>query len=476
MNIFSSMFTRESPMKYEDQDGHLQKVLGTKEMIALGIGAVVGAGIFTMPGIVAADYAGPAVVLSFIIAAIIAGLSALAYSEMASAMPFAGSIYTWGNVIYGEFIGWVAGWAILAEYVVAIALISSSWSAYFRGFINPILKSLKMDQFPQFMSGSFNPQTGTSFDFFAMIALLLVGVVVARGVSGAAKVENLLVIGKVAVIVLFIVVGATAIRVSNWVPFIPKHIKGTEFGGISGVFHGASQVFFAYLGFDMIAANSAEVKDAQKTMPKAILGTLGIATALFVGVSAVLTGMFKYSDYKNNAEPAAWALREAGHLFTANLLSAVALVGLFSGMIAVAIGGSRLIYSFGRDGMLPRFFGKLDKKGQPVIATVVVTIVGIVLSSFFTVGDLGNLVSAGTLIAFIVASVGILILRQRKDIDHSGYKMPLYPVLPIVSALASAFLFWSLSSDAKMMMLYWILAGVVVYFIFVVKRLFDNKK
>ena len=233
---------------------------------------------------------------------------------------------------------------------------------------------------------------------------------------------------------------------------------------------GAAQVFFAYIGFDTIAANSAEVKDAQRTMPRAIIGTLLIATVLFVGVAGVLTGMYKYTKYANNAEPAAWALRESGHLFTANLLSVVALVGMFSGLIALMIGGSRLVYSFGRDGLMPQAFAKLDSRGLPFNATVVLTVLGVILGAVFPVGMLANLVSAGTLIAFIVASVGILKLRKREDIDHSGYKMPWYPVLPIISALASLGLFFSLNKDALILALGWVVIGAIVYVLYGAKH------
>lgn len=459
--FFSQFWAKEDPQNYADKDGKLQPVLGMKEMIALGIGTVVGAGIFTMPGIVAADYTGPAVVISFVVAAIIAGLSALAYSEFAAAMPFAGSVYTWANVIFGEFIGWMVGWAIVAEYVIALALVSSSWSAYFQGFISSF--GIKI---PVAITGAFNLHTGTIFDLFGAIALIGVGLLVARGMKGAAVIENWLVIGKVAVILLFVAVGLTAIHVQNWVPFIPAHKAGTDFGGWHGIMMGASQVFFAYLGFDMLAANSAEVKDAQKTMPKAIIGTLLIATLLFVAVSAVLTGMFHYSMYEGNAEPAAWALRKAGHILTANLLSLVALVGMFSGLIGLMVGGSRLIYSFGRDSMLPSALGKLDKHGLPRTAVVVLTVIGIVLGAVFPVSMLANLVSAGTLVAFVVASLGILVLRRRSDIDHSGYRVPFYPVLPIVAALSSFGLLLTLNRDAQVLMLSWLLLGAIIYVLY----------
>ncbi|GAK30090.1 APC family amino acid-polyamine-organocationtransporter [Weissella oryzae SG25] len=457
-SFFAQFWVKENPQTYADKDGKLKPVLGTKEMIAMGIGTVVGAGIFTMPGIVAAEYAGPAVVLSFVVAALIAGLSALAYSEFASAMPFAGSVYTWANVIFGEFTGWMVGWAILAEYVVALALVSSSWSAYFQGFVGSL--GFKV---PTIIGASFNLSTGSWFDLFGALALIGVGYLVARGMKGVAIIENWLVIGKVAVILIFVAVGLTAVHVQNWQPFIPAHRPGTNFGGWHGIMMGASQVFFAYLGFDMLAANSAEVKDAQKTMPKAIIGTLVIATLLFIAVASVLTGMFHYSKYAGNAEPAAWALRQAGHVFTANLLSLVALVGMFAGLIGLMVGGSRLVYSFGRDSMLPKTFGKLDKNKLPTNAVWLLTIVGVVLGAIFPVAVLANLVSAGTLIAFVVASVGVIFLRQRKDIDHSGYKLPFYPVLPILAALSSLALLISLNADAQILMIGWLILGAAFY-------------
>lgn len=458
LKLWQKMIRRENPSSYADKDGKLQPVLGKREVIVMGIGTVVGAGVFTMPGIVASEYAGPAVVISFVIAALIAGLSALAYSELASAMPFAGSIYSWANVIFGEFIGWIAGWAILAEYLIALALVSSAWSSYFQGFLASFGFEL-----PKFFQASFNLTKGTGFDFFGAMAILVVGILASRGLRNIARIENWLVIGKIAVIIIFIVVGATAVQVNNWLPFIPHHQTGTHFGGITGIVAGATQIFFSYIGFDTIAANSAEVKNPQKTMPQAIVGTLVIATALFVGVAAILTGMYPYEKFAGNAEPAAWALRESGHLLTANLLSVVALVGMFSGLVALLIGGSRLMYSFGRDGLMPRQFAQLDKAGLPKVATGIITAIAIILGGIFPISMLANLVSAGTLIAFIVAGLAVLKLRKRTDIDHSGYKMPWYPVLPILAALAAFLLLCSLNTAAIYLTVGWIGIGVIVY-------------
>lgn len=469
-NVWRDMSRKASPSSYAHGNQKLIPSLRTKDLIAMGIGAIVGAGIFTIPGIVAADYAGPAVVISFMIAAIVAGLSALAYSEFASAMPFSGAIYAWSNVIFGEFIGWLIGWIVIAEYVIALALLASGWSAYFQGFIGGLGVNM-----PTALSGSFNLGTGHIVDLLSAIALIGTAMLIVRGMKGVALVENVLVVLKVGAVLLFIVVGATAIQVANWVPFIPAHEAGTNFGGMSGVIGGAAQVFFAYIGFDTIAANSAETIDAQKTMPKAIIGTLVVATGLFIGVAAVLTGMFPYQEYAGNAEPAAWALRQSGHYFTANLLSVVALGGMFTGIIAFMIGGSRLLYSFAKDGLLPHVIGKLDKQGLPLNATILLTIIAVVLSSAMPVSLLANLVSAGTLIAFGAASLGILFLRKRKDIDHSGYKVPLYPVLPIISVLCCLGLFVSLSLASVLMTFIWIAIGALFYFAYGMKHSVQNK-
>ncbi|KAA8434534.1 APC family permease [Weissella sagaensis] len=461
LTLWQKMCRRESPQHYADKDGKLKAVLGKREMMAMGIGTVIGAGVFTMPGIVAAEYAGPAVVISFILAALIAGLAALAYAELASAMPFAGSVYSWANVIFGEFIGWLAGWAILAEYLIALALVSSAWSSYFQGFLSSFGFEL-----PRFFQASVNLNQGTGFDLFGALSILLIGYLACCGLNNIARIENWLVIGKILVIILFILVGLTAVQVNNWVPFIPQHQPGTHFGGLSGILAGATQIFFAYIGFDTIAANSAEVKNPQKTMPQAIIGTLIIATALFVGVAAVLTGMFPYDRFLDNAEPAAWALRESGHLFTANLLSVVALVGMFSGLVALLIGGSRLIYSFGRDGLMPRKLAQLDQKGLPKAAIIVITIIAIILGAVFPISMLANLVSGGTLLAFIIAGMAVLRLRKRPDIVQHRFKMPWFPFLPILTVLTSVMLLCSLNMVAIYLMIGWLIIGALVYLLY----------
>ncbi|MCF6515413.1 amino acid permease [Lactobacillus sp. S2-2] len=465
--FFARLMLKQSPSVYADADSYLKPTLKTKDLLALGIGMVVGTAIFTLPGIVAANHTGPSVPLAFLIGAVVAGLDAFAYAEASSALPFAGSAFSWINVLFGEFFGWIVGWALLAEYFISVAFVASGWSAYAQGFMSSLGISL-----PKFLSSGINPKTGGVFDLMAGLSILLVGFLLSRGVSQAKRVENILVILKLAVVILFIIVGFTSIHMQNYVPFVPKHQPGTSFGGWQGIWAGAAQMFIAYVGFDAIAANTAETKNPSKSMPRGIIGTLMIGTVLFMLVSFALVGMFHYSEYAGNAEPAAWALRKAGHYFTANSLSIVAIVGMFAALIAIQLASSRLIYAFGRDGLLPKFLGHINKNKLPNRALWVVTIAAVVVGSMFPFTFLANLVSAGTLVAFIFVSLGIYALRPRegKDIPVPKFRMPLYPVLPAVSAILSAFIFWGLDKEAKIMMFFWFLIGLVIYFVYGMKH------
>ena len=454
---------KASPASFSHSDAHLHKTLGVKDMLALGVGTIVSTAIFTLPGIVAADHAGPAVAISFVIAAIVSGLAAFAYAEFASALPFAGSAYSWANVVFGEVFGWIAGWALLAEYFIAVAFVASGWSANFKLFLashNLVL--------PPALAGSFAAGNGGVVDISALFAVLIVTVLLWRGTSSTARVENILVIGKVLVILIFIGVGLTAIHPGNYVPFIPDYKPGTTFGGWQGIVAGASQIFLAYIGFDSIAANSAEAKDPKRTMPRGIIGSLVVATILFVTVALVLVGMFHYSKYENNAAPAAWALLQSGHGFTSNLLSVVALIGMFTAIIGMMLAGSRLLYAFGRDGLLPSFLGDVNGKGLPNNALLALSIIAILVGSIFSFTELAGLISAGTLIAFIIVSFGIYALRPRegKDIQEPGFKMPFYPVLPALAALGSGFIFYNLDNQAKLYAFGWFVLGLIIYAVY----------
>ncbi len=471
--LIKRLFLKQNPRVYEEKDAQLTPSLRTRDLIGLGTGMVVGTAIFTLPGIVAAEHTGPAVPLAFIVAAIGAGLSALAYAETSSVLPFAGSAFSWINVLFGEFFGWIAGWALLAEYFISVAFVASGWSAYMQGFLGSFGINL-----PHTLTGGFDPHTGSYIDILAAFAILIVGILISRGVHQVSRIENIIVSVKLLVILMFIVVGATAIHPQNYVPFLPAHQPGTTFGGWQGILAGTAQIFIAYVGFDAIAANTAETINPQKTMPRGLIGTLLLGTGFFIAVSLVLVGMFKYSRYTNNAEPAAWALRQSGHYITANLLSVVAIVGIFSALIAILLASSRLIYAFGRDGLLPKSLGQIDDKHVPNHALWMITFLAMILGSVFPFTFLATLVSAGTLVAFIFVSLGIYALRPREGVDlpEAHFKMPLYPVLPAISAIFSAVIFWGLNTDAKILMVGWFVIGLLIYFIYGIRHSIINKE
>ncbi|WP_035515869.1 APC family permease, partial [Lactobacillus helveticus] len=388
---------------------------------------------------------------------------------------FAGSAYSWINVVFGEFWGWIAGWALLAEYFIASAFVGSGLSANFRALIAPM--GLKL---PASLSNAFGTNGGI-IDAISLISILLVALLISHGVSRAARVENGLVVLKVLAILLFIVVGLTALKGANFTPFIPKYRPTAHgpFGGWQGIYAGVSMIFLSYIGFDSIAANSAEAINPQKTMPRGILGSLAIAVALFVGVSLVLIGMMPYKMYANSAEPVGLALRYAGHPIVAVVVQTIAVLGMFTALIGMGMAGSRLIYSFGRDGMLPKWLGKLNSDRRPNNALWTLTIGGILLSAFFPFSMLSQLVSAGTLIAFMFVSLGIYRLRPRegKDIDDASFKMPFYPILPALGFLAALIVFLGLDYQAKLYAGIWFILGLIIYFCYGIHHsVLDKKK
>ena len=474
MSFWKTITRKEDPQVYANKDGHLVRSLKVRDFLALGVGTIVSASIFTLPGEVAAMHTGPAVAISFLLAAVVAGLVAFAYAEMSAAMPFAGSAYSWINVVFGEFFGWIAGWALLAEYFIALAFVGSGLSANFRALIAPL--GLKL---PASLSNAFGTDGGI-VDLVSVVVIALVAALISRGVSRAARVENVLVVLKVFAVLLFIVVGLTALHAANYVPFVPKYHETTNgpFGGWQGIYAGVSMIFLSYIGFDSIAANSAEAINPQKTMPRGILGSLVIAVVLFVAVSLVLVGMLPYSKYANSAEPVGLALRAAGHGGVATVVQTIAVVGMFTALIGMSMAGSRLIYSFGRDGMLPKWLGKLDKSNRPNRALWTLTIVGILIGAFFPFAFLSQLISAGTLIAFMLVSIGIYPLRRRegKDINDPAFKVPLYPVLPALGFLASLMVFLGLDYQAKLYAGIWFVLGLVIYFAYGVRHSYLSKK
>ena len=444
------LLRKESIGRYLNTDKKFVKTLGAKDLLALGIGAVIGTGIFILPGTVAATTAGPGVILSFLVAALVCGLCSMCYAELSSSIPVAGSAYSYGNLLFGEIIGWILGWALILEYMLSVAAVSSGWAAYFNALLNSMDVSL-----PHALTNSYNPGQGTYFNLMAAVSVLLIALMLSRGLKESMRVNNIAVIIKMIIIFVFVGVGLFFIKPSNYKPFLPF--------GTSGIFHGATTVFFAFLGFDCVSASAAEVKNPKRNMPIGIIGTLIIAAILYMGVSVVLTGMVHF-DKLDVANPVAFALRQVNQGWVADLLSLGALVGMSTMMISMTYSSSRLVYSIGRDGLLPPVIGKINKKGLPGNALWLVTLIIVLMGGFFSLDELTHLVSIGTLLAFTFVSFGVLLLRKRPDLPEPSFKVPFYPFLPIISGLACIGMMCFLPLNTFIFAGIWFGIGLIIYF------------
>lgn len=450
--MLSKFLRKESLDRYLESDRHFAKTLSAFDLIALGIGAVIGTGIFILPGTVAATTSGPGIILSFFFSAIVCALAAMCYAEFSSALPVAGSAYSYGNLVMGEIIGWILGWALILEYMLAVAAVSTGWAAYFNSFIEGFGLHV-----PKAISGSFDPAHGTYVNLVAVLIVVAISFLLSCGMSTSMKINNWAVIIKIAIILIFIVVGIFFVKPHNWHPFLPYKM--------SGVFQGAATVFFAYLGFDAVSSSAAEVKNPKRNMPIGIIGTLLVATILYMAVSVVLTGMVKYT-HLDVANPVAFAMQVAHQDWAAGVISIGALIGMFTMMVTMIYSSSRLVYSIGRDGLLPTFLNKITEKHKiPLNALIAVTIIIAFMGGLVPLDQLTSLVNIGTLLAFTFVSFGIIPLRRRKDIkNEGGFKVPWYPVLPIVSGLACIAMLTQLQLETWVGAGIWFLIGLVIYF------------
>ncbi|KRM69906.1 amino acid permease [Apilactobacillus ozensis DSM 23829 = JCM 17196] len=450
--IVSRMNQKESLDNYLARDNQLERTLTAKDLIMLGVGAVIGTGIFILPGTVSAQHTGPGIIISFILATLVCSTSALCYAEFSSALPIAGSAYSYGSVVFGELTGWILGWALVLEYMLSVAAVSSGWSAYFQSLLSGFGIHI-----PKALTGFYDPSHGTYFNLFAVLIVLLIAWILSFGLKSSVRINSIIVVIKIAIIILFVIVGFFYVKPSNWTPFLPF--------GTSGIFKGASLVFFAYLGFDCVSSSAAEVKNPKRNMPIGIFGTLIICTALYILVSIVLTGMVHYSRL-DVSDPVAFALQVVGQGKLSGIISLGALAGMFTMMVTMIYSSSRLIYSIGRDGLLPKFLGKINSKNNiPKHSVIIVTIIIAFMGGFVSLSKLASLVNIGTLIAFTFISLGVIPLRKRKDIDNKdGFKVPLYPILPIVSTLLCLGLMTQLPAETWIIAIVWFIIGLVIYF------------
>lgn len=441
-----------------DDGGHgggvrLSKSLGAFDLAMLGVGCIIGTGIFVITGVAAAEHAGPALVLSFIIAGIACVFAALCYSEFASTVPAAGSAYTYSYAAFGELLAWILGWDLILEYGIAASAVASGWSGYFQSLLHGFGLHV-----PHALSSAFDPANGTYFDLPAAAIILLIGFLLTRGVKETARFNTLMVIIKIAVVLLFIVIGVWYVKPSNWSPFMPF--------GFQGVASGASAIFFAYIGFDSVSTAAEEVRNPQRDMPIGIISSLAICTLLYVVVSLVLTGIVPYTNL-NVKNPVAFALEYIGQDWAAGLLSLGAIAGITTVLLVLLFGQSRLFYAMSRDGLLPGILSRMNAKSHtPAVNTWMICAVVTVVAGFIPLGRLASLTSIGTLFAFSVVSLGVWVMRHTQPELRRGFRVPCAPLISSLSVLSCGYLMLQLELFTWMAFGVWLLIGLSIYFLY----------
>jgi basic amino acid/polyamine antiporter, APA family len=485
-----SIFMRKPVARILDEHEHgsgttLPRVLGRSNLVLLGVGAVVGTGIFVLTGQAAAAHAGPAIVLSMLMAGLVSALAALCYSEFATSVPIAGSAYTYAYATLGEFVAWIIGWDLILEYALGAATVAVGWS----GNLVTLLRQFGM-QFPAALSAA--PGTvitvaggGTVtavFNLPAVIITVLVTTLLVIGIKESATVNNVVVVIKVGVVMMVIAAGVVFFNRRNFVPFIPQNTGTFGEYGISGIFRGAAVIFFAYIGFDAVSTSAQEAKDPQRDMPVGIIGSLAICTILYVLVSAAMISLVPYQEMRNQPAPLVIAVEAAersaagtpwaGPMSVLRILVTLgALAGLTSVMLVMMMAQPRIFLAMARDGLLPPFAARIHPRFRtPHITTMLTGIAVGVASGFSTIGVLGALVNIGTLLAFVIVAIGIIFMRRREPDAPRPFKVPLVPWLPAFSAVISLVLMASLPWESWERLLLWMALGILLYFTYGYRR------
>ncbi|MCW3467141.1 amino acid permease [Chitinophaga nivalis] len=451
-----------------DQPKQLKRTLSSFNLIMLGIGAIVGAGIFSMTGIVAAENAGPAVTLSFVLAGVACAFCALCYAELASMIPVAGSAYTYAYATMGEFMAWIIGWDLVLEYALASATVAVSWSSYvikllarFHINLSPALtiSPFQTIQLPdgQVLHGIVNLP--------AIFIVVVLSLILVRGTKQSATMNNVLVALKIAVVLVFIALGWSHINPANYTPYIPDNTGTFGSFGISGITRGAAIVFFGFIGFDAVSTAAQEAVNPKKGMPVGIIGSLLICTLLYVLFSHVMTGLVNYKDFAGDASPAATAFAVTGYHFLQDGLIVAILAGYTSVILVMLMGQSRVFYTMSNDGLLPRFFSSVHPTFRTPWKTTLFFMVFVgLLAGFVPISDLGHMVSIGTLFAFILVSVGVVVLRYTSPDIPRPFKTPGVPVIPALGILVCLYLMSGLPLASWGRLFIWMAAGVIIYF------------
>lgn len=469
MDLFRTKSVERSIEETDEPEHTLRKELSAWDLTFFGVGVVIGTGIFVLTGQQAHDNAGPAIVISFILAGVACGLAALCYAEFASTVPVAGSAYTFSYATLGELVAWIIGWDLVLELALGAAVVARGWSAYLQDLFD----------LPTWLAGDdARPDIGA---IAIVLALTVVGVL---GTKLSGRFTGVLVIIKVAVVSFVVIAGLFFIKWSNYQPFVPDSEpapggKGADqtllqgfFGvdptafGAYGIIAAASVVFFAYIGFDIVATSAEETKNPQRDVPRGIIGSLAICTALYVAVSFVVTGMLKYSDDRmSTAAPLAEAFDANGAGWASKIISTGAVAGLTTVVLVLMLGQARVLFAMSRDGLLPIGLAKVHPRfGTPYRITILTGVFVAVLAGVVPLSELSKLVSIGTLFAFVLVSAGVIILRRTRGDLHRPFRVPAVPWVPALSILACVWLMVNLSIETWVRFLVWLAIGFVVYF------------
>lgn len=464
-------------------ENRLRRVLTATGLTSLGVGAIIGTGIFVLTGIAAHDKTGPALILSFVVAGIACIFAALCYAEFASMVPIAGSAYTYAYATMGELFAWIIGWDLLLEYTVASATVAHGWSHYFQEFI-----SIFGLEWPKILAKApfdFNPatggfvSTGAILDLPAVIAALVVTVLLVRGIKESATVNNVMVAVKLAVVMLVIVVGAFYIDPANWTPFAPYGYTGISFfgnvlhgqtgpgGAPLGMLAGAAIIFFAYIGFDAVSTHAEEAKDPKRDIPRGIIWSLVLCTILYIAVSAVITGMVPY-DQINIDAPVADAFDKQGLGWAHFLISIGAITGISSVLLVMMLSQPRVMLAMARDGLVSeKVFGAIhDRYRTPWVGTIINGLVVATMGGLLPLRVLAELVNIGTLLAFVMVCIAVLIMRYRHPNAERPFKAPFFPLVPILGIATSLLLMLSLPVENWYRLGGWLLIGFAIYFLY----------
>ncbi|WP_017664062.1 amino acid permease [Porphyrobacter sp. AAP82] len=489
-SVIQRMFARKSiaQVQRETQASELKRSLGKWNLLLLGVGCIIGAGIFVRTGSAAALHAGPAVLLSFVVAGIVCAFAGLCYAELSSTLPVSGSAYTYGYTTLGEFIAWIMGALLLLEYGLAASVVAVGWGGYVVSLLadfglqippqltGPAGYTLMRDGAPVLVDG----QTVTTlFNLPAfLICMALAGLLVV-GVSESAKVNNVIVAIKVSVLAAFILVGGAIVLANlpelmaqNWVPFIPPYDaaanKGEGAFGVDGIMRAASIVFFAYIGFEAVSTAGQEAKDPAKDMPFGIIGSLVVCTVIYMLVAAIMTLLVPYNTL-NVPDPVAVVVDNFGPAWgwLAKIIKIGAIIGLTSVVLVLMYAQTRIFYTMARDGLLPKVFSRVNKRFQtPALNTLVVGLVTAVAAGFFDINVLGDMTSVGTLAAFAIVCLSVIYLRRVAPELPRGFKVPLYPVVPVLGILSCAYLIYTVPLNVLTFFAWYMVGGVALYFIY----------